>query len=205
MQSEGNDNSVSEAERESKNRRAEEGHSGSDRFCCRIQRSRQLQVVFLGVMAWYWHAPCRRWEQLHRCNEKPVRGYGDGGYDGFVLSWLLSWLVIRLNIWYIAVLHDFQRFYKLESYTVKEIDQYLWQLGKANFPKKYWRCVYGKRKKRAKRLNGGDVHFVKITVKITPPPWLALPLIEQKYHFVQLLSVRLKTASTYFDKVSFPF
>ena len=66
-------------------------------------------------------------------------------------------------------------------------------------------CVYGKRKKRAKRLNGGDVHFVKITVKITPPPWLALPLIEQKYHFVQLLSVRLKTASTYFDKVSFPF
>ena len=36
-----------------------------------------------------------------------------------------------------AVLHDFQRFYKLESYTVKEIDQYLWQLGKANFPKKY--------------------------------------------------------------------
>ena len=46
--------------------------------------------------------------------------------------------------------------------------------------------MYGKRKKRAKRLNGGDVHFVKITVKITPPPWLALPLIEQKYHFVQL-------------------
>ena len=29
-------------------------------------------------------------------------------------------------------------------------------------------------------------------------------MIEQKYHFVQLLSVRLKTASTYFDKVSFP-
>ena len=63
--------------------------------------------------------------------------------------------------------------------------------------------MYGKRKKRAKHLSGGDVHFVKTTV--TPPPWLALPLIEQKYHFVQLLSVRLKTASTYFDKVSFPF
>lgn len=61
--------------------------------------------------------------------------------------------------------------------------------------------MYGKRKKRAKHLSGGDVHFVKTTV--TPPPWLALPLIEQKYHFVQLLSVRLKTASTYFDKVSF--
>ena len=27
--------------------------------------------------------------------------------------------------------------YVLQSYTVKEIDLYLWQLGKANFPKKY--------------------------------------------------------------------
>lgn len=50
--------------------------------------------------------------------------------------------------------------------------------------------MYGKRKKRAKRLNGGDVHFVKITVKITPPPWLALPLIEQKYHFVHVAESR---------------
>ena len=36
-----------------------------------------------------------------------------------------------------TILHDFQLFYKLEKYTLKEIDQYLWQLGKANFPKKY--------------------------------------------------------------------
>ena len=33
--------------KESKNRRAE-GHSGSDRFCCRIQRSDNYRVVFLG-------------------------------------------------------------------------------------------------------------------------------------------------------------
>ena len=44
--------------------------------------------------------------------------------------------------------------------------------------------MYGKRKKRVKHLSGGDVHFVKITT-VTPLPWLALPLIEQKYHFVQ--------------------
>ena len=63
--------------------------------------------------------------------------------------------------------------------------------------------MYGKRKKRAKRLSGGDVHFVKTTV--TPPPWLALPLIEQKYHFVQLYFPPHDDLPGYFDKVSFPF
>ena len=87
-----------------------------------------------------------------------------------------------------AILHDFQRFYKLESYTVKEIDQYLWQLGKANFPKKYWRCVYGKRKKEAKRLSGGDVHFVKIT----PPPRACSPLNWTKLCFCSVCSTSLR-------------
>ena len=41
--------------------------------------------------------------------------------------------------------------------------------------------MYGKRKNEAKRLSGGDVHFVKIT----PLPGLALPLIEQNLLFVQ--------------------
>lgn len=31
----------------------------------------------------------------------------------------------------------FRTFYRLEQYTLKEIDQYLWQLGKAFFPKNY--------------------------------------------------------------------
>nr|DAN56074.1 MAG TPA: hypothetical protein [Bacteriophage sp.] len=48
--------------------------------------------------------------------------------------------------------------------------------------------MYGKRKKRAKHLSGGDVHFVKITT-VTPLPWLALPLIEQKYQFTYLLKI----------------
>ena len=63
--------------------------------------------------------------------------------------------------------------------------------------------MYGKRKKRAKHLSGGDVHFVKTTV--TPPPWFALPLIEQKYHFVQLDFPPPDDMPGYFDKVSFPF
>lgn len=32
---------------------------------------------------------------------------------------------------------DFEEYYGLEKYSLKEIDQYLWQLGKDYFPKKY--------------------------------------------------------------------
>ena len=33
---------------------------------------------------------------------------------------------------------DFQMFYSLENYTIKDIDRYLWQLGKESFPNKYY-------------------------------------------------------------------
>ena len=35
------------------------------------------------------------------------------------------------------VLTDFQVFYHLEKYSLKDLDRYLWQLGKDKFPKKY--------------------------------------------------------------------
>ena len=35
------------------------------------------------------------------------------------------------------VLLDFRKYYKLEKYNVKDIDRYLWQLGKDFFPNKY--------------------------------------------------------------------
>ena len=35
------------------------------------------------------------------------------------------------------VLLDFRKYYKLEKYNLKDIDRYLWQLGKDYFPKKY--------------------------------------------------------------------
>jgi len=35
------------------------------------------------------------------------------------------------------VLLEFSKFYNLESYNLKDIDKYLWQLGKEKFPKKY--------------------------------------------------------------------
>ena len=35
------------------------------------------------------------------------------------------------------ILLDFQSFYKLQSFNLKQIDQYLWQLGKEYFPRKY--------------------------------------------------------------------
>ncbi|HSW67019.1 MAG TPA: hypothetical protein VLH16_00400 [Bacteroidales bacterium] len=36
-----------------------------------------------------------------------------------------------------AVLFQFRSFYSLEPYNLKEIDKYLWQLGKERFPRKY--------------------------------------------------------------------
>ena len=35
------------------------------------------------------------------------------------------------------ILYQFRRFYGLEKYSLKQLDQYLWQLGKLKFPKKY--------------------------------------------------------------------
>jgi hypothetical protein len=35
------------------------------------------------------------------------------------------------------VICEFQEYYSLEQFTVKELDEYLWQLGKAHFPKSY--------------------------------------------------------------------
>lgn len=35
------------------------------------------------------------------------------------------------------VLHDFQRYYHLEPYNLKQLDRYLWLLGKQEFPRNY--------------------------------------------------------------------
>ena len=38
---------------------------------------------------------------------------------------------------YKQILQDFQSFYSLDSFTLKKLDVYLWQAGKAYFPKIY--------------------------------------------------------------------
>lgn len=74
---------------------------------------------------------------------KVLRYYRDvDGFSKFTNEMLSDYLSFN------TILHDFQLFYKLEKYTLKEIDQYLWQLGKANFPQKYYRRVNDKRKGR---------------------------------------------------------
>ena len=35
------------------------------------------------------------------------------------------------------ILIEFRRYYSLEQFNLKEIDKYLWQLGKEKFPKNY--------------------------------------------------------------------
>lgn len=46
-----------------------------------------------------------------------------------------------------SILNDFRTFYGLDKYNLKQIDQYLWQLGKDYFPKNY-----GKKKQGDKAL-----------------------------------------------------
>jgi hypothetical protein len=36
------------------------------------------------------------------------------------------------------ILNEFKKFYGLETFSIKDIDRYLWQLGKENFPRKYY-------------------------------------------------------------------
>lgn len=36
---------------------------------------------------------------------------------------------------YMRVIHDFMRYYRLEQYNLKQIDQYLWQVGKEHYSK----------------------------------------------------------------------
>ena len=36
-----------------------------------------------------------------------------------------------------SILNDFRTFYGLDQYNLKQIDQYVWQLGKDYFPKNY--------------------------------------------------------------------
>lgn len=36
-----------------------------------------------------------------------------------------------------SILIEFRRFYRLEKFNLKQIDQYIWQLGKEYFPKNY--------------------------------------------------------------------
>ena len=45
-----------------------------------------------------------------------------------------------------GVLKDFRAFYGLERYSLKQIDQYLWLLGKEFFPKKYGKKNLGSKK-----------------------------------------------------------
>jgi len=44
---------------------------------------------------------------------------------------------LRIYSTYRSVLLEFRKFYKLDSFDLKQIDKYLWQAGKKYFPRKY--------------------------------------------------------------------
>ena len=41
------------------------------------------------------------------------------------------------------ILIAFQSYYGLNQFSLKEVDKYIWQLGKDYFPKSYWRKKLG--------------------------------------------------------------
>lgn len=53
------------------------------------------------------------------------------GFSSFVDSDLKNYIRFK------EILMDFREFYGLEKYNLKQIDQYIWQLGKDYFPKNY--------------------------------------------------------------------
>lgn len=63
---------------------------------------------------------------------KILRYYRDtDGFSTFTNDQLLDYTAFA------AILRDFQNYYGLGNYSLKQIDRYLWQLGKEKFPKKY--------------------------------------------------------------------
>lgn len=53
------------------------------------------------------------------------------GFCGFNTPELLQYPRFK------EILCSFRQFYKLEQFSLKQLDQYLWQLGKLKFPKQY--------------------------------------------------------------------
>lgn len=53
------------------------------------------------------------------------------GFCGFATPELLQYPRFK------EILCSFRRFYKLDQFSLKQLDQYLWQLGKLKFPKQY--------------------------------------------------------------------
>lgn len=52
-------------------------------------------------------------------------------FSSFRKSGLKNYVVFK------SVLEDFRQYYNLDKYSLKQIDQYIWQLGKEYFPNKY--------------------------------------------------------------------
>jgi len=44
---------------------------------------------------------------------------------------------LKIYVKYRRILENFRKYYRLESFDLKQIDKYLWQAGKKYFPKKY--------------------------------------------------------------------
>ena len=51
---------------------------------------------------------------------------------------------LKIYKYFVSILENFRKYYKLEKFDLKQIDKYLWQAGKKYFPKKYGRNTNSK-------------------------------------------------------------
>ena len=113
---------------------------------------RDLQYVQISGVQKNFYSFATKYCSHHNPSEYPI-------YDSFVDE-VLRYFRDRDNftefknsdlkdyIKFKTVLIDFSRFYGLDQYSLKEIDKYIWQIGKEYFPKNY-----GKKKKIDKTID----------------------------------------------------
>ena len=100
-----------------------------------------IQCVVVGDKNYNFYSFATKYCSHHKPEDYPI-------YDSYVKKVLCYFQKIdcfskfrtsdlKNYILFKSVLQDFRKYYHLDKYSLKQIDQYIWQLGKEFFPNKY--------------------------------------------------------------------
>ena len=100
-----------------------------------------IQCVVVGDKNYNFYSFATKYCSHHKPEDYPI-------YDSYVKKVLCYFQKIdyfskfktsdlKNYIFFKSVLQDFREYYHLDKYSLKQIDQYIWQLGKEFFPNKY--------------------------------------------------------------------
>lgn len=108
---------------------------------------RDLQYVMIGETVKNFYSFATKYCSHHNPQDFPI-------YDSFVDAVLRYFRNrdafsefqdgdLKDYVKFKSILNDFRNFYGLDQYNLKQIDQYVWQLGKEYFPKNYGKKKQG--------------------------------------------------------------